>query len=281
MRPGRDNIAAPDLPAGLAWIGERAGVDAGADRRRPGAGPLLRLRPAQQRAHPALPDRVGAPLPRGGPERDRRAVAALPLRRRPGRGRRRPDARSGSSSRSRSTPSTISGAPTAARAGPASSSGASAARSPGSTSARANTWRPRSRSRTSCARSTPCGRCRSRWRRCARPTPPAPGSSPPPPSSSPAAPGSGPGRPARTARSWRSSTQAGGAYATVEGEGEIAVELDGEPTTPIAVDRPRPLRARRAPPPRGATPHPPPHPGSADLVGQLRRRRTPWTRRNA
>ena len=68
---------------------------------------------------------------------------------------------SASSSRSRSTPSTSSGAPTAARAGRASSSGASAAHSPGSTSARANTWRRRSRSRRSCARSTPCGPARA------------------------------------------------------------------------------------------------------------------------
>ena len=36
--------------------------------------------------------------------------------------------------------------------------------------------------------------------------------------------------------------QAGGAYATVEGAGEIAVEIDGESDAPIAVDRPRALR---------------------------------------
>ena len=60
---------------------------------------------------------------------DRRAGAALPLRRR-SRARSPPAwPTSASSSRSRSTPSASSGTPTAARAGPASSSGAWAARS--------------------------------------------------------------------------------------------------------------------------------------------------------
>ena len=70
----------------------RAGVDAGADGRRPGARPLPRLRPAQQRADPALPGRVGPALPRRGPQHDRRPGPALPLRRRPGCRRRRPGA---------------------------------------------------------------------------------------------------------------------------------------------------------------------------------------------
>ena len=38
VRPGRDNIAAPDLPEGISWVGAGAGVDAGADRR---PGPAL------------------------------------------------------------------------------------------------------------------------------------------------------------------------------------------------------------------------------------------------
>ena len=67
-----------------------AGVDAGSDRRRPRPGPLRRLRPAEQRADAALPERVAPALPRGRPQRDRRPVAALPLRRRPGGRRRRP-----------------------------------------------------------------------------------------------------------------------------------------------------------------------------------------------
>ena len=65
---------------------------------------------------------------------------------------------------------------------------------------------------------------------------------------------------------------AGGAYATVEGTGEIAVELDGRPTVTIAVDRSRPLPPGRAFEPRGAHRYPPPHARSADLVRQLPRR---------
>ena len=70
----------------------------------PGAGPLPRLRPAQQRAHPALRGRVGPPLPRRGPEHDRRPGAALPVRRRPARRSPPASSASASSSRSRSTP---------------------------------------------------------------------------------------------------------------------------------------------------------------------------------
>ena len=64
--------------------------------------------------------------------------------------------------------------------------------------------------------------------------------------------------------------EAGGAYATVEGDGELAIELDGEPARTARRRRPRPLRPRRAPPPRGPRARPPPHPGPAGLVGQLR-----------
>ena len=239
----------------------------------PGARPLPRLRPAQQRAHAALPDRVGPPLPRGGPQHDRRPGAALPLRRRARGRRRRPATRSASSSRSRSTPSASCGTPTAARAGPASSSGASAAPSPGSTSARANTGRPRRRSRRSCARSTPCASCRRRWRRCARPTPRAPGSWPRPQRSSPAAPGSGPGQQARTARSWRSSTRR--AAPTRPSRARARSQRRARRRAqPVEIgQRSRPLRARRAPPPREPPPRPAPLPRPADLVGQLRRGR--------
>ena len=105
VRPERDNIAAPDLPEGIAWIGEEPELDAGADRRRPGAGPLPRLRPAQQRPHPPLPGRVGPPLSRRRPAARsasrRRASPSAPTRRRSPPGW----SGSGSSSRSRSTPS--------------------------------------------------------------------------------------------------------------------------------------------------------------------------------
>ena len=192
----------------------------------------------------------------------------------PEAGRRGPGARSGSSSRSRSTPSASSGAPTAARAGPASSSGASAARSPGSTSARANTWRPRMRSRTSCARSTPCARCRSRWRRCARPTRPGARVIAPSPEVFPGG-------------SWERPWTAG-----EDGE-ELALDYAGgrrlrdgrgrgrdrgrarrrAPLAPIAIDGPGLYALAEHPRHEAPQPHPPPRPGPADLVGQLRRRR--------
>ena len=68
--------------ASLGRPREPTDLDGGADRGRPGAGPLLRLRPAQQRPHAPLRVRVGPPLPRGGPGDDRGAGAALPVRRR-------------------------------------------------------------------------------------------------------------------------------------------------------------------------------------------------------
>ena len=167
MLPGRDNIAAPDLPAGLTWVGTEPesmpSLTAG--------GPALvhfldfaqlnsvrtlpYLREWSRRYREAGLSVIGVQSPRSpsGP--------SSPTR------RRRPCRAGESSSLSRSTPSTTSGAPMAARAGPASSSGASAAPSPGSTSARASTRRRRSRSRKSCARWMRCSRCRSRWRRCA------------------------------------------------------------------------------------------------------------------
>ena len=76
MRPHRDNIAAPVLPPGCAGCARRAPAcsrarpgDRRAHRRRPAAGPLLRLRPAQQRPR--------APLRRSpGTERYREAGLA-------------------------------------------------------------------------------------------------------------------------------------------------------------------------------------------------------------
>ena len=56
----RDNIAAPELPGRLRWLERRARAAAGrAHRGRPGARPLLRLRPAQQRPRAALRGRLG------------------------------------------------------------------------------------------------------------------------------------------------------------------------------------------------------------------------------
>src|ERR1700761_4515367 len=80
-RPRGHRLSRP--AAGPRVDRRRTGLDAGADRGRPGDRPLPRLRPAEQRAHAALRERVGAALPRGGALGDRRAGAALPLRRRP------------------------------------------------------------------------------------------------------------------------------------------------------------------------------------------------------
>ena len=67
--------------------------------------------------------------------------------------------------------------------------------------------------------------------------------------------------------------EAGGAYVTAEGSGEIAVEIDGAAGDPVAGRRGRPPHPRRAPDERAAHPRPAPLPWPAHLVGQLRRRR--------
>ena len=89
MRPGRDNIAAPDLPDGIAWVGDEPesmpALTAG--------GPALVhfLDFAQLNSVRTLPylNEWARRYREAGLQRDRRAGAALPLRRRPDGGRRR------------------------------------------------------------------------------------------------------------------------------------------------------------------------------------------------
>ena len=227
-----------------------------AHRRRAGAGPFPRLRPAQQRAYPPLRrssgtgaiatrgcGTIGVHAPRfpfGADPADGRRRPRAARDRLPGRGRRRPRR---------------SGTPTAARAGPASSSGASAARWAGFTSARASTSAPRRRSRPSCASRRRCADAAARRRAAAADRR-----------------ARGPGdRAQRRAlpgrlleRPWTAGEdgteldvpyEAGGAHATVEGDGELAVELDGEALRAGAGERRRrstswPSTAARAPPAR-------------------------------
>ena len=218
-----------------------------ADRRRPGARPLPRLRPAQQRPHPALPERVGAPLPRGGPERDRRPGAALPLRRRrggrgrragraggrvPGRDRRRarPLARLRLRGLAQPLPLEPRRRP---RLGPL-----RRGRVPGD-----RRWR----SRRSCARSTPCARCRSRWRRCAPTDAPGRLGDRPHPRGLPgrllgAALDGGRGRRGAGARLRRRAAPSRRSRARARSRSSSTASRP----RPIAIGRPRPLRARRA-----------------------------------
>ncbi len=141
---------------------------------------------------------------------------------------------------------------------------------PGSTSARASTGRPRRRSRRSCASSTRCASCRSRWRRCAPPTRRARTVMAPSQEIFPGGSWEQPWTAGEDGDELEVPYEAGGAYATVEGEGEIAIDLDGDPAGAGRDRRPGSLRAHRAPPPRA--PHDlrsaPPRP--AHLVGQLR-----------
>ena len=218
----------------------------------PGPRPLLRLRPAEQRPHPALPGRVGPPLPRGGPADDRRPGAALPVRRRPGGRRRRPRAAGGRvpgrdrrraralaaygcegwpslflwgqggalrlvSLRRGRVPGDRGGDPgRAARA-------RRAARAAAADGAAAAHRRPRRAGDGADARGLP-GRL---WER--------------------------PWIAGEDGEALELDYEAGGAFATVEGGGEIAVEIDGEAGRPVAVDGAGSLRAGRAPAPRGAT----------------------------
>ena len=133
----------------------------------PGARPLPRLRPAQQRPDPPLPGRVGPPLPRRRAADDRRPGAPLPVRRRPRGGRRGPRAarrRVPGRDRRRARPLALLRLRGLAQPLPL---GPGRRPDAGSTSARANTPGPRRRSRPSCASSTRCASCRRRWRRCA------------------------------------------------------------------------------------------------------------------
>ena len=177
MRPERENIAAPDLPAGIPWIGEEPAsmpiLTAG--------GPALVhfLDFAQLNSVRTLPylvewDRryrdaglrtIGVQAPRFPFGADPEAVAArarAPRGRVPGRDR-RPGADLWHSYGCEGWPSlflwSLGGA---LELVPLRRGGIRR--------------RPRRRSRPSCASRTRCARtCRSRWRRCARPTRPAPG----------------------------------------------------------------------------------------------------------
>ena len=174
MLPGRDDIAAPDLPEGIAWVGEEPqsmpALTAG--------GPALVhfLDFAQLNSVRTLPYLIewARRYARAWPADDRRAGSAFPLRRRPERGR-----RVWSSSGS-SFPVAIdaehdlwhaygcTGWPSLFlwRQG-----GALAWFHFGEGEYEA----PRRRSRRSCASRTPCASCRRRWSRCGRPTRPVPG----------------------------------------------------------------------------------------------------------
>ena len=166
---------------------------------------------------------------------------------------------SASTSRWRSTPITTCGPPTAARAGPASSSGASAAPSPGFTSARANTWRREAIQaelrEIDALRELPAPMA-------LRPTD-GPGARVMAPTAE-IFPGGSWERPWTAGEDGEELVvdyEAGGAYATVEGEGEIEVELDETPGEPLAVTGPD-LLTRRAPSHESHTIAPRPPPGS-------------------
>ena len=200
----------------------------------------------------------------------RRASPSAPSRE---RGRRRAAARSGSSSRSRSTPSASSGAPTAARAGRASSSGASAARSPGPTSARANTSATEEAIQEE-LREIDALRDAARADGAAAPDrrPGATGDRPHPRALPRRLLGAALDA-ARTARSWRSTTRP--AAPSRRSRARARSRSRSTASGRLVAVRPRPgLRPSPSTRPRGAQPRPPPHPGTADLVGQLRRRRT-------
>ena len=156
MRPERDNIAAPALPPRLRGSAPSAAAGrAELTAAGPGAGPLLRLRPAQQRPRAPLRDRVGPALPRRGPGDARRPLPPLPVHRATRGARRRRSRGSGSRHPVADDSGYGSGTTTGARAGRRSSSGARAGRCGGFTSARASTRRPRRRSRRSCAAHRP------------------------------------------------------------------------------------------------------------------------------
>ena len=175
MRPERDNIAAPDLP-GRDRLDRRGAESMPALT---AAGPVLvhffdfsqlnsvRTLPYlvewDRRYREAGLTTIGVQAPRFpfGADRERgHGGARGPRRRVPGRDRRRARALARLRLRGLAQP-----LPLDHRRRPRA----------GSTSARANTWTPRWRSRKSCASSTRCARCRTRCRPCAPATPPTRG----------------------------------------------------------------------------------------------------------
>ena len=270
MRPGRDNIAAPDLPAGLAWVGAEPESMPALTAGGPALVHFVEFAQLNSvRTLPYLAEWV-APLPRGGPERDRRPGAALPLRRR---------ARAPSPPAWRALgvefPVAIDAehelwSAYGCEGWPSlflwSLGGALAWVHFGEGEYRATEEAIQDELREIDALQAAA---RADGAAARPPTPPAPGSSPPPPSSSPAAPGSGPGPRARTARSWRSTTRP----AAPSRRSRARARSRSRSTASAHDDRghrPRPLRPGRASAPRGAQLDPPPRPGYADLVGQLR-----------
>ena len=120
-----------------------------------------------------------------------------------------------------------------------------AARCAGSTSARASTTRPRRRSRPSCASGEGHATCRSRWRRSgARPTPPARSRRPQRRALPRRLARTGPG-PRRGRRALIVEYEAGGAYATARRHRRRStVDLDGGADEVDRDRRPGPLPAR-------------------------------------
>ena len=130
--------------------------------------------------------------------------------------------------------------------------------------------RPRKRSRTSCARSTRCGRCRSRWRRCG----PSDGARrrvmPPSPELFPGGSWERPWIAGEDGEELAVEYEAGGAWRPPRARGEVAVALDGAPLRTVASPAPgsTPLAAHPRHEPHRVTLRP--DSGHAGLVGRLR-----------
>ena len=122
MRAPEHAIPAPPFPRELTWVNV-APLRMDKQRGRPGAGRVLGLLPRQLAAHAALPRRLARALRRGRAARDRRAHRRLPARARHRATSSPPSSGSGSSTRSWSTSGSRSGTSTATRAGRRATSG--------------------------------------------------------------------------------------------------------------------------------------------------------------
>ena len=239
MRPERDDIAAPELPGGLRWHGsERAPRMSELTA----AGPVLVhfFDFAQLNSVRALPYAIEWDRRyRRRRADDARDPLAAVLVHRPARGP-RPGARAarGRPPGRRRFRLRRSGTTMAAGAGPRCSSGAGAGRCAGLISARASTAPPSGRSRTSCASSTRSPRCRRRSRRCAPATLPAPSSPRRPKRSFRAARRAIRGAPSERGTALELGYEAGGAHASVDGEGELRLLLDRKAERSISVPAP-------------------------------------------
>ena len=65
MRPGRDNIAAPDLPEGISWVGQEPESMPALTAGGPALVHFIDFAQLNSVRTAALPERVVAPLPRG------------------------------------------------------------------------------------------------------------------------------------------------------------------------------------------------------------------------